>query len=94
MIRLGDSAGLSSIFSFTATLILLGVVFILLHLVIVWLGVSDLVALLVFALPIAGYISYCTHETRTRVLTSTLRIYLSFAFVVVASAGLVYLIEQ
>jgi hypothetical protein len=85
---------LSLIFSFTATLILMGAVFILLHLVIVWAGVSDLVALLVFALPIVVYISYCTHEARKKVIASALRIYLSFAFVVVASAGLVYLIGQ
>ena len=85
---------MSSIFSFAATLILLGAVFILLHLVLVWLGVSDLVALLVFALPIAGYISYCTNESRNKVIASVLRIYLSFASVVVASAALVYLIGQ
>ncbi len=85
---------MSSFFSFAATLILLGVVFILLHLVLVWLGVSDLVALLVFALPLAGYISYCTNESRKKVIASALQIYLSFASVIIASAGLVYLIGQ
>jgi hypothetical protein len=70
----------------------MGVVSISLHLVIVWLGVSDLVALLVFALPVVVYISYCTHESRRKAIASALRIYLSFSFVVIASAGLVYLI--
>jgi len=72
----------------------MGVVMLLLHLAIVWLGVSDLVALLVFALPIVVYISYCTHDSCLQVIHSALRIYGTFAAVLIASAGLVYLIGQ
>lgn len=80
--------------TFTTTLVVMGVVMLLLHLAFVWLGVSDLVALLVFALPIVVYISYCTHESRKQVIHSALRIYGTFASVLIASAGLVYLIGQ
>ena len=72
----------------------MGVVMLLLHLVILWLGFSDLVALLLFALPIVVYISYCTQESRKQVILSTLQIYGTFSSVIIASAGLVYLIGQ
>ncbi len=64
----------------------------LLHLVILWLGFSDLVALLMFALPIVAYISYCTQDSSRQVILSTLRIYGTFSSILIASAGLVYLI--
>ncbi|MBT8436792.1 MAG: hypothetical protein KJP11_05430 [Gammaproteobacteria bacterium] len=82
------------ILSFISTLVLMGVVMLLLHLVILWLGFSDLAALLVFALPIVAYISYCTEDSRKQVILSTLRIYGAFSSVLVASAGLVYFIGQ
>jgi len=78
--------------SFAATLILLGATFLLLHLVGVWAGVIDVVALLLFAIPITGFIAYCTHQSQTQMLRSALQIYGSFCAVVVSAVGLVYLI--
>lgn len=72
----------------------MGVVFLSLHLALVWLGVSDLVALLVFAAPISVYVSYCTQASSARIINSALRIYGSFVSVVLAAAALVYLIGQ
>lgn len=67
--------------------------FLSLHLVIVALGLSDLVALLLFAIPITVFISYCTQDTRAQAIRSALHIYCVFASVTLAAVGLVYLIE-
>jgi len=77
-----------------ATLVLLGVVFLSLHLVILWLGLNDLVALLLFAIPITLYISYCTRPNGPQIIIAALRIYFSFAAVTLLSAGLVFVIGQ
>ena len=74
------------------TLILLGVVFSLLHLIIVWLGVADIIALLLFAVPIVAYISYCTQQSPGAIVSSAVRVYCGFAAVVLAAVGLVYVI--
>lgn len=79
--------------SFFATLALLGVAFILLHWLILALGLSDLAALLLFALPIAGYIAYATQETNESRLRFAIRIYLVFAAVTLSAAGLVWYID-
>jgi len=83
---------LNPIASFVATFFCLGVTFALLHLILLWLNPPDVVALLVFALPLVSYIAYTTQPTRALWLRSALSIYTSFAGVVLATAGLVYLI--
>ena len=70
----------------------MGVAFSLLHGLIIWLNLPDLAALLMFALPLVAYIAYCTQNSRRQALLSAIRIYTSFAGVVLASTGLVYLI--
>ena len=80
------------ILSLLTTLFLLGVVFIFLHLVIVWSGVADIVALLLLAIPVVGYIAYCTQASRAVMVESAVRIYCGFAAVVLAAVGLVYVI--
>ncbi len=71
---------------------LMGVVFSLLHLIIVCSGVADIVALLLFAAPIVAYVSYCTQQSRAAIVYSAIRIYGGFAAVVLAAVGLVYFI--
>ena len=83
---------MQSILSLLTTLILLGVVFIFLHLIIVWSGVADIVALLLLAIPVVGYIAYCTHASRAVMVRSAVHIYCGFAAVVLAAVGLVYVI--
>lgn len=80
------------VLSFCATLILMGVAAILLHQLILWLGVGDLVALLLFAAPVSAYLAYCTHNSAAARWRATVQIYASFSLVLIASAGLVYLI--
>ena len=80
------------IVSFVATLGLLGVAFTILHWVILWLRLPDLAALLLFALPVTAYIAWSMQEGRSRQLRFGLQIYVTFAAVVVACAGIVYLI--
>ena len=78
--------------SFIATLGLLGAVFTILHWLILWLRLTDLVALLLFALPVTAYIAWCMQEELSRQLRFGVQIYVSFAAVVVACAGIVFLI--
>ena len=79
--------------SFIATLAILGVAFVLLHWLILTLGLPDIVALLLFAIPIVGYIAYCTQETSAEIWRSATKIYLVFATVTLSAAGLVLLID-
>ena len=81
-----------SIFSYIATLAFFGVAFSLLHAAILWLQLPDLAALLLFAIPVIAYLAYCTQDSRAAMLRSALRIYASFAVVVLSAGGLVYLI--
>jgi len=69
--------------------VLLGAAFALIHHAALWLQLPDLVALLLFALPVVAYIAYCTCDTRADMRRAALRIYLSFASVVIAASALV-----
>ena len=79
--------------SFIATLAILGVAFVFLHWLILILSLPDIVALLLFAIPIVTYIAYCTQETRADIWRSASRIYAVFASVTLSAAGLVLLID-
>ena len=79
--------------SFIATLAILGVAFTLLHWLILALGLSDIVALLLLALPIAGYIAYTSEETGKSRFRFAARIYGVFATVTLAAVGLVFYID-
>jgi hypothetical protein len=83
---------LQPILSFIATLVVLGVAFSLLHWLILALGLSDLAALMLFAVPIAGYLSYATQETMEARIRFAVRIYLVFAAVTLSAAGIVWYI--
>jgi hypothetical protein len=83
---------LSPVVSYVATLAFFGVAFSLLHAAILWLGLPDLAALLLFAIPVVVFIAYCTEPTRADVIRAALRTYLAFALVTLASGGIVYLI--
>lgn len=83
---------MGALLSLLATLIMMGVAFALLHWLLIWTGVSDLIALLTYALPISLYVAWCTQDTRAATLRSAMLIFGSFAAVVLAAAGLVFLI--
>lgn len=80
------------ILSLAITLGLTGVIAVLLHLLIVWLGIGDLGALMIFAAPISAYLAYCTHRSNAHRWRAAAQIYASFCSVVLASAALVYYI--
>ena len=81
------------VLSLLATLALLGVAFTLLHWLILWLNLPDLVALLLFAIPVVAYLAWCTVEERAAQLRFALQMYLGFSAVTIASAAIVYLID-
>jgi len=70
----------------------MGVAFSFLHGLVLWLNLPDLVALLMFAIPVVAYIAYSTQNSQRLALGSAIRIYSSFTGVLLAAAGLVYLI--
>jgi hypothetical protein len=78
--------------SYIATLISFGVAFSAFHLLSLWLNLPDLLALMLWALPIAAYLAHCTRDPRQPLIRVAARIYGGFAGVVLAAAGLVYLI--
>ena len=84
---------MSPVVSFVATLAFFGVAFPLLHAAILWLRLPDLAALLLFAIPVVGYIAYCTESTRADMARAALRIYLPFALVTLAAGGFVIAIS-
>lgn len=79
--------------SFIATLVVLGVAFSFLHWLILALGLNDLAALMLFALPITGYIAYSTQETTATRIRFAIRMYLVFAAVTLSAAALVWYID-
>lgn len=80
------------VLSLLTTLVLTGVVFSCLHFAIVWLKLTDLPALLVYAAPISFYLAYCTEETATATWRAGLQSYAVFCAVVLSATGIVYLI--
>ena len=79
--------------SYLTTLIAMGVVATLLHLLISWTGLNDLGALLVFAAPISAYLAYCTHHDLRAQRRAAIWIYATSCSVITAAAVLVYLIS-
>ena len=78
--------------SFITTLIILGMVMTLLHWLIFSLNLPDIVALLLFAIPLTVYIAYCTQETRGKMWRSAITMYAAFAGVTLSAVGLVLFI--
>jgi hypothetical protein len=83
---------LKPVLSYLVTLVYFGVAFSVLHLMVLWLGLPDLAALLLFAIPVVAYIAYCTQPTRAAMAHAAATMYLSFSAVTLSAAGLVYLI--
>jgi len=83
---------LRPVLSFIAALAVLGAAFSIVHWISLALALPDLLALLLFALPVIAYIAYCTEDTRAQMLRAAWRIYATFAAVLLASAALVFFI--
>ena len=85
---------MAPLITFIAILGTLGLAFLLLHLIILFLGLSDLVALLLFAAPVTVMVAYCSEESKPKMINSALKIYGCFVSVVLCTAALVYYIGE
>ena len=77
-------------------LIILGLIalaFVGLHYFILFFGLNDVTALLLFALPVVAMIAYSSHDTLSEMIRSARTIYLSFISVIFAALGLVWFID-
>ena len=80
------------IISFLITLGLMALAFVGLHYLILFFKLSDVTALILFALPVVAIIAYSTHETSREMLRSAILIYTCFVSVILAASGLVWFI--
>lgn len=78
--------------SFLGVLAGFGAAFSFIHWFSLALGLPDLVALMLFALPVIAYIAYCTQDSPAAMLRAGTITYTAFAAILLACAGLVYLI--
>ena len=67
--------------------------FVGLHYFILFFGLNDITALLLFALPVVAMIAYSSHDTLSEMIWSARTIYLSFISVIFAALGLVWFID-
>ena len=80
------------IISFLITLGLMAAAFVVLHHLILFFNFSDVMALILFALPVVAIIAYSTHETSCEMLRSAILIYTCFVSVILSASGLVWFI--
>jgi hypothetical protein len=79
----------------SSLLIILGLMamaFVGLHYLILFLGLNDVTALILFALPVVAMIAYSSHDTPSEMMRSAVTIYVSFISVIFAAWGLVLFI--
>ncbi len=67
--------------------------FVGLHYLILYLGLNDVTALILFALPMIAMIAYSSHDTPSEMIRSAGTIFISFISVVFAALGLVWFID-
>jgi len=79
----------------SSLLIILGLMamaFVGIHYLILLLGLNDVTALILFALPVVAMIAYSSHDTPSEMMRSAGTIYVSFISVIFAALGLVWFI--
>ncbi len=72
---------------------LMALAFVGLHYFILFFGLNDVTALLLFALPVVAMIAYSSHDTLSEMIRSARTIYLSFISIIFAALGLVWFID-
>ena len=83
---------MKELFSLLIILGLMGLIFVGLHYLILFLGLNDLSALILFALPVIAMIAYSSHDTPSEMMRSAGTIFISFISVILAAVGLVWFI--
>ena len=84
---------MKNVVSFLITISLMAATLIGLHYLILFFGLNDVTALILFALPVTVLIAHSTHETAHGMWKSAISIYVSFVSVVLISSGLVWFID-
>jgi len=84
---------MKELFSLLIILGLMGLIFVGLHYLILFLGLNDLSALILFALPVIAMIAYSCHDSPSEMIRSARAIFISFISVVFAAWGLVWFID-
>ena len=84
---------MKELFSLLIILGLMGLIFVGLHYLILFLGLNDLSALILFALPVIAMIAYSCHDSLSEMIRSARTIFISFISVVFAAWGLVWFID-
>jgi len=72
---------------------LMALAFVGLHYFILFFGLNDVTALILFALPVVAMIAYSSHDTPSEMIRSARTIYISFISVIFAASGLVWFID-
>ncbi len=72
---------------------LMALAFVGLHYFILFFGLNDVTALLLFALPVVAMIAYSSHDTLSEMMRSAGTIFISFISVIFAASGLVWFID-
>ena len=83
---------MKELFSLLIILGLMGLIFVGLHYLILFLGLNELSALILFALPVIAMIAYSSHDTPSEMMRSAGTIFISFISVILAAVGLVWFI--
>jgi hypothetical protein len=84
---------MKELFSLLIILGLMGLIFVGLHYLILFLGLNDLSALILFALPVIAMIAYSCHDSLSAMIRSARTIFISFISVIFAAWGLVWFID-
>ncbi len=84
---------MKELFSLLIILGLMATTFVGLHYLILFLGLNDITALILFALPMIAMIAYSSHDTLSEMIRSARTIYLSFISVIFAASGLAWFID-
>jgi hypothetical protein len=71
---------------------LMAIAFVGLHYLILFLGLNDISALILFAMPVVAMIAYSSHDTLPEMMRSAGTIFISFISVILAASGLVWFI--
>jgi hypothetical protein len=85
--------GMKELKSFFAIIGLVAIAFVALHHLILLLGLPELVALILLAMPVIIVIAYTTNETPTQMYRSAISIFAWFVAVVLGSSALVWFID-
>ena len=84
---------MKELLSLLVILSLMAMAFVELHYLILFLGLNDITALILFAMPVIAMIAYSSHDTPSEMMRSAGTIFISFISVILAASGLAWFID-